>query len=70
MVCSCACARVVCPCACAQAGLISGPFCVPFTYLATICADMPRMKGCASYNLLCANGTTVKMCKQYPALAG
>ncbi len=39
------------------------------TLLATLCADMPSMSGCASYRSLCGTaGSVVQQCKGFPAI--
>jgi hypothetical protein len=46
-----------------------GNACKPFTLLASTCADMLSMGGCASYKALCrTNGSVVAQCTQFPAL--
>lgn len=43
-------------------------YCYPFTVLATICEDMPLMRGCASYKSLCDKGSIVKQCTVHGAI--
>ena len=47
------------------------PSCSPWTVLTDICRwDMGKMKDCANYNKLCANGTRVEACKEEGFLKG
>jgi copper transporter 1 len=39
----------------------------PFVIYATICTDMPNMRGCAAYRTQCANRDN-EQCKQFPAI--
>lgn len=55
---------------CSQSGSASGRMCAPMTLLATICADMPTMAGCRSHVPLCANGSVVQQCADFPPLPG
>lgn len=44
-------------------------YCAPMTLLATLCTDMPEMKnGCTTYTTVCAPGSTVPECAQYPPI--
>ena len=51
------------------AGNATVPDCDPFTILATVCAEMSGMSGCTRYSKLCAQGTEVAQCVEYPPLA-
>ena len=49
----------------------SGPYCEPFSLLATICEDMPSMTACESYLQLCKSGdSVVQQCTTQPAVPG
>jgi len=41
-------------------------YCEPFTLLATICEEMPAMRGCSTYNSVCQAGSLVPQCKNNP----
>lgn len=43
-------------------------YCSPFTLLATLCEDMPRMAGCRNYATLCGEGSLVLQCRDHPAI--
>jgi copper transporter 1 len=53
-----------------QNGTVRGKYCEPMTVLATICKEMPGMRGCASYNILCSNTSTMRQCKAFPDIPG
>ena len=44
----------------------SSVYCEPFTLLATICDEMPAMRGCSTYNSVCQAGSLVPQCKNNP----
>jgi hypothetical protein len=48
----------------------SSAACVPFTILATLCVDMPRMGGCANYVRMCRAGSLVPQCAAHPDVKG
>ena len=46
-------------------------YCSPFTVLATLCNDMPGMRGCEDYKALCRTpGSVVAQCSAQPAVPG
>ncbi|KAG1662722.1 hypothetical protein FOA52_014588 [Chlamydomonas sp. UWO 241] len=48
----------------------SGLFCSPVTLLATICAEMPTMRGCATYAVMCGAGSVVAQCTSQAKIPG
>ncbi|GFR47541.1 hypothetical protein Agub_g9263, partial [Astrephomene gubernaculifera] len=52
-------------------GLVAAKYCAPFVVLATLCHDMPGMRGCEDYKALCNRaGSVVKQCSDQPAVPG
>ncbi|KXZ49236.1 hypothetical protein GPECTOR_22g828 [Gonium pectorale] len=50
---------------------VSPKYCAPFVLLATLCHDMPGMRGCEGYKALCYKaGSVVEQCAEQPAIPG
>lgn len=50
---------------------VAAKYCRPFTLLATLCADMPGMRGCEAYKALCGKaGSVVAQCAEQRAIPG
>ncbi|GIL51170.1 hypothetical protein Vafri_7238 [Volvox africanus] len=41
---------------------VADKYCLPFVLLATLCHDMPGMRGCENYKALCKQGSVVQQC--------
>lgn len=56
---------------CAQKAEVADKYCRPMALLATVCADMPGMKGCEAYKALCRTpGSVVAQCATDAAIPG